>query len=100
MSLPPEQAFNDHAAALRRLGDALRTAAEVQYLPAPGSAREGSRGIPNPTLDTVLEPRRVKVSAEMTRTAVGLWKATEAVEAMTQNINNAVAEWHGEPTST
>lgn len=96
MSLSPETAFNDHAAALRDLGKALAIAAEVRYLSAPGSAREGSRGIPNPTLDTVLEPRRVAVSAEMTRAAVGLWKATDEVKAMTAKVNSAVAVWHGE----
>lgn len=100
MSIPPETAFNDHAAALRALGDSLRTAAEIRYLPAPGAAGIGGGGIPNPTLDTVLEPRRAEVSAEMTRTAIGLWKATEEVKAMTARITLAVARWHGESPSS
>lgn len=93
---PIETAFNEHAAALRALGASLTAANSVRYEPSPGMAREGSRGIPNPTLDTVLDPRRAEVSAAMTRAAFVLWKATEEIQTLTENIDTAVARWQGE----
>ena len=96
---PIETAFNDHATALRALGASLGAAASVRYEAPPGMASQGSRGIPNPTLDIVLDARRSAVSDEMTRAAFVLWKATEDVKALTAKIDTAVARWQGEPVT-
>lgn len=91
-----ETAFNEHAAALRALGAALTTAESVRFEAPPGSAREGSRGVPNPTLDTVLDPRRSAVSDEVARAAVTLRQMTEATALLTSKVDHAVARWQGE----
>lgn len=97
MSDTIEHVFNNHAAVLRDLGRALTTAHEIRFTAAPGSAREGSRGIPDPTLDTVMEPRRVAVSDAIGRAGAVLRKASDEVRAITSVLDSSVAAWHGEP---
>lgn len=91
-----QDAFNAHADALRDLGKALSAAAAVRWEPSPVTP-SSSRGVPNPTLDTVLDPRRLGVSEEITRTTVGLWPLTEKIQSMTSDLHAAVARWEGEP---
>lgn len=94
----PETAFNELAAALRALGSSLESAVSIRYEPSPGMVRSGE-GPANPTLDTVLDPRRSAVSAEVTRTTVKLWHMTREVNQLTEQLTSAVLRWEGEPTA-
>lgn len=97
--MPAQEAFNEHAEALRRLGAALTTASSIRYEAAPGSSPSHSRGgIPNPTLDIVMEPRRSEVGAAITRATLALWPMTAAVNDSTEALYAAIAAWQGEPT--
>lgn len=97
MTSPAETAFNEHAAALRRLGASLGTASSIRYEASPGMARTSSAdGIPNPTLDIVLDQRRSAVSDEVTRAAFDLWRATEIVNALTERLDTAIERWQGD----
>jgi len=99
MSTSAETAFNEHAAALRDLGDALTTASSVRWEASRGAVRS-SDGVPNPTLDIVLDPLRAEVSASITRTALALWPLTEEVKAQTTALRAAVRAWSGEPPAS
>ena len=91
-----QEAFTAHADALRALGKALEAAAAVRWEPSPVSPPVGGGGISNPTLDTVLDPRRLGVSEEITRTTIALWPLTEKVTHMTDALTAAVSRWEGE----
>jgi len=93
----PEIAFNELAAALRAVGSALEAAVSVRYEPSPGMVRSGD-GPANPTLDTVLDPRRAAVSAEVTRATVQLWAMTRDAVTLERLLTSAVLAWEGEPS--
>ena len=91
-----QEAFTAHCDSLRALGKALEAAAAVRWEPSPVSPPVGGGSVPNPTLDTVLDPRRLGVSEEITRTTIALWPLTESVDKMTDALTAAVARWEGE----
>lgn len=92
-----QEAYNAHCDALRALGKALEAAAAIRWEPSPATPPSRGGAVPNPTLDTVLDPRRLGVSEEITRTTVSLWPMTEKVVSMTEALDAAVARWEGEP---
>lgn len=97
MSTPAQDAFNEHAAALRALGEALSRASSIRYLAAPGTgSSHHPGGIPNPTLDIVLEPRRAEVGAAITRATIALWPMTGTVLEHVAALDEATAAWSGD----
>ncbi|MBP2323314.1 hypothetical protein JOF56_003699 [Kibdelosporangium banguiense] len=85
---------------IRKLGLALSPALAAQYEAPPrsrhstGSAESG--GVRNPTLDTVLDPRRLALSDEIRATATTLRKARNVLEPHIAALNAAVTRWEGQ----
>lgn len=95
-----QESYTDLVLALRELGAALipATAAQFEAPPRARATKESvseSKGIPNPTLDTVLDPRRLALSHEIKRTAEDLRQATALLTPRTRALLHAVARWEG-----
>lgn len=95
-----QQSYTDLVEVMRGLGAALIPATAAQF-EAPPRARKikeavsESKGIPNPTLDVVLDPRRSAVSDEIASTAAALRQATATLAPHIKNLRRAVARWEG-----
>lgn len=90
---------------MRDLGAALGPATAVQYEAPPRSRASKdsvseSRGIRNPTLDTVLDPRRLAVSEEIAATALALRQARALLDPHRETLRLAVARWEGQEGPT
>lgn len=86
--------------ALRALGAALIPATAAQYLPPPGTVSSRGTtgemtGISNPTLDTVLDGRRMGLSDEVAKTAQKLSKVAADLSARTAALRTATDRWEG-----
>ena len=84
----------------QRLGAALIPATAAQFEPPPGSVSargvEGEMtGISNPTLDTVLDGRRMGLSEEIVRTSVTLSRVSAGLTARTAALRAATDRWEG-----
>ena len=91
-----ERAFTDHVEALRALGSVLTAATAVQYIAPPRMAPQQSlNGIPNPTLDIVLDKRRSDVSDAVTRATSSLRRQTAGAIATTTVLTAALSRWEG-----
>lgn len=95
-----QESYTAAVQTLRDLGDALRPAVAAQF-EAPPRARavkesvSESKGIPNPTLDTVLDPRRMALSEEIASAAQALRQATALLGPHRPRLLSAVARWEG-----
>lgn len=88
----------------QRLGAALIPATAAQYEAPPGSVSargvEGEMtGISNPTLDTVLDGRRMGLSEEIARTSVTLSRVSAGLSARTAALRAATDRWEGLDTA-
>lgn len=84
----------------QRLGAALIPATAAQYEAPPGSVSargvEGEMtGISNPTLDTVLDGRRMGLSEEITKTRRTLEGINGALTRRTAALRAATDRWEG-----
>jgi len=84
----------------QRLGAALIPATAAQYEAPPGTvAAKGKTGemtgISNPTLDTVLDGRRMGLSEEVTRTSQTLSRVASDLSARTAALRAATDRWEG-----
>lgn len=80
---------------------ALSRARAVQWDPAPhggsgGGARRAAGGYANPTLSTVMDTRREKVSDAVRGTEQQLRVMSGLISALIAHLDAAVAEWEGE----
>lgn len=96
-----QQSFTDLVLTLRQLGAALIPATAAQYQPPPRGrkAKESvseSKGISNPTLDTVLDPRRMALSDEVARADLALRSADAKLRPLISALHDAVARWEGQ----
>lgn len=78
---------------LQRLLNASRAA---QFSPPPGGTSDPSpSGIPNPTLDTVIDPRRMRLSQAMRETGAAVADITARVAHASRHLSEALAGWEG-----
>ncbi|XIJ18038.1 hypothetical protein JNUCC0626_18365 [Lentzea sp. JNUCC 0626] len=71
----------------------------MQYEPSPGTRINGSQGVPNPTLSTVVDPRRLALSEEIGATARDMRAAIALLEPHIRTLRQALARWEGEEGS-
>lgn len=89
-------------AALKALSTAVVESADAAFEPPPGMVvSKGETGsnvadVSNPTLDTVLDPRRLALSEEVTLTSYALRELTVTITARTRALDRALARWAGE----
>ena len=92
------ESYNDLCQTLRDLGAALIPAVAAQYEAPPqsGASKEkNDKGIKNPTLEIVLDPRRDAVSTEIGSTASAIRQATALLAPHVPALRSAVARWEG-----
>lgn len=86
--------------AMRDLGAALIPATAAQFEAPPRSRKtkeavSESKGVRNPTLDTVLDARRMALSDAVKATEVALRLARSTITPHTEALRLAVARWEG-----
>jgi len=92
------EAYADLIATLKGLEKVLGPAVAAQYSPPPGGTGDRApNGIPNPTLDTVIDPRRDCLSDEIRRTAAALHRAAETIKPQVPALGAALSRWEGGP---
>lgn len=99
MSETIQESYAALVLALRELGDALIPATAAQYEAPPrarSSERGGAHGVNNPTLDIVLDPRRLALSEEIGRTSATLRQAARLVGQHTSSLRARTARWEGQ----
>lgn len=98
---------NDYLAACAALKEMaqLVIAAEAARFDAPpgmvlsrGETGSNVADVLNPTLDTVLDVRRMGLSDEVRTTGQMLRQITEALTTKTRALDAALARWEGDPT--
>lgn len=94
-TINPELAFNDLCNTLRRLQAVLPAAIAVRY-EAPAGAAPSAGHVPNPTLDTVLDPRRWVLSEHVSKTALALRVADVQLTTALNALDKALSEWEGQ----
>ncbi|MGL5829049.1 MAG: DUF7169 domain-containing protein [Angustibacter sp.] len=87
----PQAAFVALVLAARQLGEALRPAMSVRW-EAPSRSSSGGR-VPNPTLDTVLDPRRLRVSDEITAASAQMEVVARQLNDRAARLRDAVSDW-------
>ncbi|GAA0627534.1 hypothetical protein HPO96_37125 [Kribbella sandramycini] len=91
------EAYAELIQTLKDLEGVLRPAVAAQYDAPPGGTSDAApNGIPNPTLDTVIDARRSDLSDEIRRTAAALLTATRAIRPQVPALGAALARWEGE----
>jgi hypothetical protein len=91
------EAYTDLISTLKDLEGVLRPAVAAQYDAPPGGTGDTApNGISNPTLDTVIDPRREGLSDEIRRTAEMLSRATRLLTPQVPALGAALARWEGE----
>lgn len=94
-TITPENAFNDLCHTLRRMGSTLPSAIAVRY-EAPSGAAPSQGHVPNPTLDTVLDPRRWELSEAVSKAALALRIADVQLTTALNALDKALSEWEGQ----
>lgn len=101
---PIQESYADHVTIMRDLGAALIPATAAQFQPPPRArvikeSVSESKGISNPTVDTVLDERRMALSDEITSTARALRQASALLDPYRERLRRAVARWEGQEGS-
>lgn len=92
------EAYADLIDTLKNLEEVLRPAVAAQYDAPPGGTSDAApNGIPNPTLDTVIDPRRSDLSDEIKRTAVTLSNVARQIHPHVPALRAALSRWEGDP---
>lgn len=96
-----EERYLELVETMRDLGAALIPAVAVRYEAPPRTRAikdsvSESKGVSNPTLDTVLDPRRVAVSDAVAETASALRRAAALLDPHRSNLRSVVAGWEGQ----
>lgn len=87
-------AFRDLVITVRELGEILSPAVAARYDAPPGGAGGGGQ-IPNPTLDIVLDPRRLALSDEVSKSTTDIRRVTRLLGEHTEALRRAVTRWEG-----
>lgn len=93
-----KESYGDLVDVMRALGAALipATAAQYQAPPNGGAAPADSKGVRNPTLDIVTDPRRSALSDEVSATATALRQARAILTPHIPALQQAIARWEGQ----
>ncbi|MDT8915796.1 hypothetical protein [Amycolatopsis sp. PS_44_ISF1] len=94
-----KESFKQLIDTMTRLGGVLSPAIDAQYEAPPGTRASkvpASNGVSNPTLDTVLDPRRLALSDEIRSTRLALLKARAILEPHIPALHSAVNRWEGQ----
>lgn len=94
-TITPENAFNDLCCTLRRVAATLPSALAVRY-EAPAGSPTSSGHVPNPTLDTVLDPRRWALSESVSKIALQLRVADVQLTTALAELDTALSAWEGQ----
>lgn len=100
-----QESYTDLVATMKDLGAALIPATAAQYEAPPRThvSKESvseSKGIKNPTLDIVMDPRRMGLSDEIAATAAALRQARALLDPHRELLRQAVARWEGQEGTT
>lgn len=88
--------YNRMIATLRELERTLNAARAVQFLPPPGGTSDlAPNGIPNPTLDTVIDPRRAALSQAIREAGAEMRDISKRVTDNTNHLRKALERWEG-----
>lgn len=93
-------AYGDLVVTMRELGRELIPATAAQYQAPPqstASKQSNDRGVKNPTLEIVLDPRRQAVSSAIDATAAAIRQARALLTPHVPALRAAVARWEGVP---
>jgi len=92
-----ESAYAAAVLALRELGKALPPAIAARYEAPPGclSSTGSPVGVPNPTLDITLDPRRRAVSDEVTGVTFELTRYAQGLAGASARLRTVTARWDG-----
>lgn len=94
-TLSPETTFNDLCATLRRFQSVLPAAIAARF-EAPAGMPSGSGHVPNPTLDTVVDPRRWALSSSVSKVALQLRLADVQLTKALEELDKALSAWEGQ----
>lgn len=90
------EAYTDLIDTLKALEKVLGPAVAAQYSSPPGGTGElAPNGIPNPTLDTVIDPRRDALSDAVRSTAATLSNAARILKPHVPSLEKALQRWEG-----
>lgn len=90
------QSYNALVTELRGLQQLLNAGHAAQFSPPPGGTSDPApNGIPNPTLDTVIDPRRMRLSQTMRETGAVLADLAAQVNHVSSVLSAALAGWEG-----
>lgn len=98
MTSPIHESYGELVQILRELGRELipATAAQYEAPPASGASREkNDKGVKNPTLEIVLDPRREAVSAAIRDVDNSLRHARNLLAPHVSALQSAVGRWEG-----
>lgn len=80
---------------LRELGGLLPAALDAQFQSPPGSNAAPSSGPKNPTLETVMDDRRLALSSEISAIDRTLRQVAAQLEPHYTRLSRALARWEG-----
>lgn len=90
------EAYNGVLAELAVLRQLLNASHAAQYSPPPGGTSDPApNGIPNPTLDTVIDPRRMRLSQVMKESGAALDVIAADISHTAKYLSAALAGWEG-----
>ncbi|WP_442913225.1 DUF7169 domain-containing protein [Kribbella sp. CA-293567] len=93
--------YSELISSLRDLEKVLGPATAAQYSPPPGGTGElAPNGIPNPTLDTVIDPRRMALSDAVKACAATLRESSRLLNQETEALSAALTRWEGHEGET
>ena len=102
MPSPEHTAYSATVSGLRDLGDALLAVAEVQWAASPHPMVSGDPDpvtttvvIANPTLDAVLDPRRLAIRAAVHDATMSLQITAAGLAGHAAALRQALAAWEG-----
>lgn len=91
-----QESYSSLICTLRDLEKALGPAVAAMYSPPPGGTGDRApNGIPNPTLDTVIDPRRLALSEAVSATSATLSKCAAELHIRRQDLLTALTRWEG-----
>ncbi len=100
MTSPIQESYGELVQILRELGRELipATAAQYEAPPASGASKEkNDKGVQNPTLEIVLDPRREAVSDAIRAADTALRIARDQLAPHVPALRSSVARWEGSP---
>lgn len=93
-----KDSFGDLVEIMRALGGALipATAAQYQAPPSGPASSPNDKGVKNPTLDIVTDPRRAALSDAVHAADIALRQARSILAPHAPALQQAVARWEGQ----